>query len=206
MAIINVKVRKNSGMDLAYSTKIHIDMDQTVTDLKNYLYEKDNTLDLERLIIIYCGECLEDEETLTHYNLFDGATVHVYTDLKPAKSSMHSVLEAKPDKSLIESVFHAFLHFPSQRAKVMKLVEAENIHKIIIDTPELSEDPVAVTLLQHFELLAENYNAENIDRFINDNPALSLAIWRIGLTIFNKTDSQVNFIKIILLPRYYYFY
>lgn len=206
MAEINIKMRL--GTDLLYNTKIHIDLEQTIIELKNCLCEKDETLDINGLIAVYCGENMLNERTLSSYELFDGATVHVFKDMEEIKVDLKKNItlfnsEINFDKSSLQTIFNKFLKHPSYKAKIMKLVEKENLNNIIIETPELNHDLAALTLLKHFDELVETSDSDTIDRIIKYHPALASAMCKIASTIIDE-DSQVHFIKKILVSTVIY--
>jgi hypothetical protein len=191
MAEINVKVRL--GTDLLYNTKIRIDTGEPVINLKNKLCQKDESLSLKRMIIVYCGCVMEDNSPLFMYDLFDGATVHVYKDITPEKTVSPTPSSESDIKKLV-ATFRSFLVNSSYRAALLKLNKPEVINKIIITTPGLNEDPVALTLLQHPELLVKLNDFESVKRITDNHPAFALAVMKIASAVQEEV-SQVIFIK-----------
>jgi len=67
----------------------------------------------------------------------------------------------------------------------------------------LSEDPVAITLLQHPELLAKLNDVALVKRIAETHPSLALAAIQISAIVHDQVV-QVNLLKI--LNAYFYLY
>lgn len=191
MAEINVKMRL--GTELLYNTKIRIDLEEPVINLKNKLCQKDETLIIKRIIVVYCGCVMEDNSPLYMYDLFDGATVHVFKEIKPEKIVGPTPL-SESDIVKLGATFRSFSVNPAYRAALLKLNKPEVINNIILTTPGLNEDPVALTLLQHSELLVKLSDFEAAKRVADNHPALAAAALKIASAVEEEV-SQVIFIK-----------
>lgn len=196
---INLKVRL--GTEVLYNTKMCIDLKQPVINLKNSMCRLDDTLVITRLTIIFCGCVMEDHSPLYMYDVFEGCTLHVFKEIKPEKRVGAKAL-SETDLKKLGDTFNSFSMNSSYRAAMVKLNKEEVLNNIILTTLGLNEDPVAITLLQHSELLMRpgEINTDAVKRIAENHPALVSAALKIA-TAVQEELLKVNFIKknIVLL-------
>lgn len=183
MSEINVKVRWRA--QTLYDTKVIIEFEETVRVLKKKICEKDSSLQENLVEIIYCGCVMEDCNAIYMYDIFDGATVHVFKRDKCEKQTPNKPL-TDGDLVKLGVAFRSLTHNSSYRSALMKLSKPEVITNIIISTPGLNEDPVALTLLQHSELLVKLSDFDVLKRISESHPALAAAALQISAAVHEE--------------------
>lgn len=197
MSEINVKVR--SGTQTLYNTKVLVKLEDPVSVLKKTICEKYEDLQESLLEAIYCGCVMEDCNPIYTYDVFRGATVHVYKKIPTVKPG--------PAKSLTEAdlgklgvAVRSFTVNPAYRNSMMKHTTPEEISKVIINVPGLAEDPVAIALLFHSELLLKLGDFEVVKRLAQNHPALASAMLHLATVVFEEV------LQVILLEIYETYY
>lgn len=183
MSLIYVKVRL--AETTLYDTKVHVKLEEPVRLLKKKICEKDESLQEKLLIVVYCGHILEDCNSLYTYDLFEGAMVHVFKEIEHEKESPPKTFT---DSDLVKlGVAFRSLSLNSSYSRAMrKLTKPEAINNIILTTPGLNEDPVALTLLRHPELLVKLSDFEVVKRLSIDHPALASAALQIAASVHEE--------------------
>ncbi|XP_026565610.1 ubiquitin-like protein 7 [Pseudonaja textilis] len=133
--------------------------------------------DPEFIDLIYCGRKLRDEQTLEFYGIQSGSTIHVFRKAWPEP-------EQKPepvDKMAAVREFrvlHTALHSsPVFKDSVFKMLgNKESLDQIIVATPGLSSDPIALGVLQDKDLFSVFADPAMLDTLIPSHPALVNAI------------------------------
>ncbi|XP_028679197.1 ubiquitin-like protein 7a isoform X2 [Erpetoichthys calabaricus] len=127
--------------------------------------------------LVYCGRKLKDEQTLDFYGIQPGSAVYI---LK--KSWPEPDLQPEPvDRTAAAREFRvlqAALHTsPAYRDSVFKMLNnKESLDQIIIATPGLSSDPVALGVLRDKDLFSLFTDSNMLDTLIVRHPALVNAI------------------------------
>lgn len=168
-----------------YQTTKHviegIELNCRVEELKVIVAEKTN-IPVEEQNCIFAGELLQDEKTLDFYGIQDGFTVYVIK-----KCSDPEPLEQDPDDVPIAEVMpilEAAIKSPSYRNTVAKiLTNPDMLEQLVVTTPGLSADPVAMTLLQDPELLEQLVETANVETVIQEHPSLVQAASYIAAAI-----------------------
>ncbi|KAK3097936.1 hypothetical protein FSP39_014676 [Pinctada imbricata] len=140
--------------------------------------------------LIYCGQKLDDTNTLISYGLKDGCTVFALK--KHIEES-----QAKPDsmsdmgiRQLVSTLQSALLN-PAYRNTVERILNSsESLENIIAATPGLSDDPVAISMLQDQELLAILAHPGNIKQVIEKHPAFGQAAIMIASAVSEEGGSK----------------
>ncbi|XP_013384155.1 ubiquitin-like protein 7 [Lingula anatina] len=121
-----------------------INLNDNVGKLRIAASQKTN-LPKEQIELIYCGRCLQDDETLESYGVKPGTTVHA---LKKTNIEDNEQPLEKMDKASIQQVvtaLQAAIINPSHRAVLEQMLKnSETVDNIIAATPKLDKDPVAV--------------------------------------------------------------
>ncbi|RXM99640.1 Ubiquitin-like protein 7 [Acipenser ruthenus] len=145
----------------------------------------DTVPDPELIELVYCGRRLKDEQSLDYYGIQPGSTIHILKKSWPEP-------EVKPehvDKATAAREFRvlqAALHSSSSyRDSVFKMLNnKESLDQIIVATPGLSSDPVALgkyiqrpaRVLQDKDLFVLFTDPNMLDTLTVSHPALVNAI------------------------------
>lgn len=206
MSEINVKVR--SRAQTLYNTKVLVNLEEPVSVLKKKICEKYETLQESLLEAIYCGCVLEDSHPIYSYNVFQGATVHVYKKTQTEKPSIAKPLD-EDDLVTLELAVCSLSLSPVYRKSIMKHTCPEEIVNVILNVPGLSEDPVAISLLPRFTLLVQLGNFD-VKCLAQNHPALASAILYLGSVAYeeiagNSTNNSGNLPYVNLIYFNYLF-
>ncbi|GAB1294282.1 Ubiquitin-like protein 7 [Apodemus speciosus] len=127
--------------------------------------------------LIYCGRKLKDEQTLDFYGIQPGSTVHVLRKSWPEPDQKPEPVDKVA--ALREfRVLHTALHSSSSyREAVFKMLSnKESLDQIIVATPGLSSDPIALGVLQDKDLFSVFADPNMLDTLVPAHPALVNAI------------------------------
>lgn len=133
--------------------------------------------DPELIELVYCGRKLNDDLTLASYGIRSGSTVHILR-----KSWPEHVIRPEPVDKVAAArefrVLQAALHTSTAyRDSVFKMLHnKESLDQIIVATPGLSSDPVALGVLQDKDLFIQFTDPNMLDTLANSHPALVNAI------------------------------
>ncbi|XP_007445248.1 ubiquitin-like protein 7 isoform X1 [Python bivittatus] len=111
--------------------------------------------DPEFIDLIYCGRKLRDEQTLEFYGIQSGSTIHVLRKSWPEPEQKPEPVD-KVAAVREFRVLHTALHSsPVFRDSVFKMLgNKESLDQIIVATPGLSSDPIALGVLQDKDLFS----------------------------------------------------
>lgn len=133
--------------------------------------------DPELIELVYCGRKLKDDLTLESYGIQSGSTVHIlrksWPDPEIRPEPVDKVAAAREFR-----VLQAALHTSTAyRDSVFKMLNnRESLDQIIVATPGLSSDPVALGVLQDKDLFIQFTDPNMLDTLANSHPALVNAI------------------------------
>ncbi|KAG8440272.1 hypothetical protein GDO86_006151 [Hymenochirus boettgeri] len=137
----------------------------------------DSVPDPELIELIHCGRRLCDEQTLEFYGVQSGSTVHIlrkaWPEPPPLPEPVDKVAASREFRAL-----HTALHTSSTyRDAVFKLLGSpESLEQIIVATPGLSADPIAMGVLQDKDLFTVFTDPSMLDTLVSSHPALVNAI------------------------------
>ncbi|XP_016406576.1 ubiquitin-like protein 7 [Sinocyclocheilus rhinocerous] len=133
--------------------------------------------DPELIELVYCGRKLKDDLTLESYGIQSGSTVHILRKSWP-EPEIHPEPVDKVAAAREFQVLQAALHTSTAyRDSVFKMLNnKESLEQIIIATPGLSSDPVALGVLQDKDLFIQFTDPNMLDTLANSHPALVNAI------------------------------
>uniref|UniRef100_A0A8C9TBU2 Ubiquitin-like protein 7 n=1 Tax=Scleropages formosus TaxID=113540 RepID=A0A8C9TBU2_SCLFO len=133
--------------------------------------------DPELIELVYCGRKLKDELTLDSYGILPGSTVHILKKSWP-EPEVHPEPVDRATAAREFRVLQAALHTSSAyRDSVFKMLNnKESLDQIIVATPGLSSDPVALGVLQDKDLFIQFTDPNMLDKLISAHPALVNAI------------------------------
>lgn len=188
----------------AYQTTKHvierIELNCKVEELKRIAAEKTN-IPVEEQNCIFAGELLKDDETLDSYGIQDGFTVYVIKKC-PEPEPIEQDLDDVPIAEVMP-VLEAAIKNPSYRNTVAKILgNPDMLGQLIVTTPGLSADPVAMTLLQDPELLEQLVETANVETVVQEHPSLVQAASYIAAAITKEgggegTSGRRNFSRIV---------
>uniref|UniRef100_A0A8C2L3D1 Ubiquitin-like 7a (bone marrow stromal cell-derived) n=1 Tax=Cyprinus carpio TaxID=7962 RepID=A0A8C2L3D1_CYPCA len=133
--------------------------------------------DPELIEIVYCGRKLKDDLTLESYGIQSGSTVHILRKSWP-EPEIHPEPVDKVAATREFRVLQAALHTSTAyRDSVFKMLNnKESLDQIMVATPGLSSDPVALGVLQDKDLFIQFTDPNMLDTLANSHPALVNAI------------------------------
>uniref|UniRef100_A0A668W3I8 Ubiquitin-like protein 7 n=1 Tax=Oreochromis aureus TaxID=47969 RepID=A0A668W3I8_OREAU len=141
----------------------------------------DSIPDPELIELVHCGRKLKDDLTLDACGIQPGSTLHILKKTWPEPETVNDIeLPVNRVTAAREfRVFHAALHSLSSayRDSVYKmLTNKESLDQIIVATPGLRSDPVALGVLQDKDLFVQFTDPNMLDGLISSHPALVNAI------------------------------
>ncbi|XP_051548785.1 ubiquitin-like protein 7 isoform X2 [Myxocyprinus asiaticus] len=133
--------------------------------------------DPELIELVYCGRKLKDDLTLESYGIQSGSTVHILRKSWPEPEIRPEPVD-KVTAAREFRVLQAALHTSTAyRDAVFKMLNnKESLDQIIVATPGLSSDPVALGVLQDKDLFVQFTDPNMLDTLISSHPALVSAI------------------------------
>lgn len=138
----------------------------------------DSIPDPDLIELVHCGRKLKDDLTLDACGIQPGSTLHILKKTWPEpESNSEPVNRATAAREF--RVFHAALHSlnSTYRDSVYKmLTNKESLDQIIVATPGLRSDPIALGVLQDKDLFVQFTDPNMLDILINSHPALVNAI------------------------------
>ncbi|XP_039291880.1 ubiquitin-like protein 7 [Nilaparvata lugens] len=162
---------RSSSIDFQRIRVDNVSFESKIKNLKVEVASKAN-LSKDSFELVYCGNILDDEASLTSCGLKHGVMVHVLK--KKAKDP------PKPAQNMSEAeiqtlvlAFRALTRFATYRNALQRLSRPDILDNIIAITPGLSQDPVAISMIQNPELLARMGDIDTVRRIVEVHPALA---------------------------------
>lgn len=186
-----VRIKLRMGTETLCNSQVYIELEDSVLVLKQKICTLDKDLNVDNFEVVYCGNVMEDSEIIGGYGVMNGVTVHVFKKIK------HEIPITPKTLSEVELLklgvaFRALSLNSSYRNALLKLNKPEVISNIIMTTPGLSRDPVAITLLQHSELLVKLGDLEVVKKIAENHPALAEAAQHVAAAVHEEA-LQVNY-------------
>uniref|UniRef100_A0A672S5S8 Ubiquitin-like protein 7 n=1 Tax=Sinocyclocheilus grahami TaxID=75366 RepID=A0A672S5S8_SINGR len=132
--------------------------------------------DPELIELVYCGRKLKDDLTLESYGIQSGSTVHILRKCWPDSKKTKPVdkVAAAREFRVLQAALHTSTAY---RDSVFKMLNnKESLDQIIVATPGLSSDPVALGVLQDKDLFIQFTDPNMLDTLASSHPALVNAI------------------------------
>ncbi|KAJ9580541.1 hypothetical protein L9F63_024281 [Diploptera punctata] len=187
--ILGIRLSPNSFQRITVSG---INMTDKVEQLKLEASKATN-LPKHFLELIYCGNILDDDAILQTCGVKPGVMVHV---LKKKEKDIPVPVRTMTEVDVQELVmaFRTFTRHPSYRSALHRLSRPEVLENIMMATPGLSDDPVAISIIQDPELLVHMENADTVRRIIELHPSLAEAANHIAAAVHEEaaTASSSN--------------
>ncbi|XP_050443077.1 ubiquitin-like protein 7 [Adelges cooleyi] len=188
--LLNVKLRMGTDITIN-NAKVYVEVEDPVSILKQKICTLDKDLNVDDIELVYMGVVMEDHEALGIYGVLHGITVHAF---KKVKYDTHIAPKELTEVELLKLgvAFRSLSLNYNYKNALSKLSRPEIILNIIMTTPALSHDPVAITLLQHSELLVRLGDLEIIKRIAENHPALVEATHHIAAAVHEETLQMQN--------------
>ncbi|KAB5565700.1 hypothetical protein PHYPO_G00244570 [Pangasianodon hypophthalmus] len=147
--------------------------------------------DPELIELVYCGRKLRDELTLDSYGIQSGSTVHILRKSWP-EPEIHPEPVDRVTAAREFRVLQAALHTSTAyRDSVFKMLNnKESLDQIIVATPGLSSDAVALGVLQDKDLFVQFTDPNMLDMLISSHPALVNAIILVLHSVAGSVPTQ----------------
>lgn len=190
ISLIIVKARLGPGT--LYTERVSVDLQSHVSVLKDKMRKKDLSLGTDNFIMTYSGNVMEDSVPIYMYDIFSGATVHLFKKLKIEKNKqVYRVSTKNPELVRLGVALRSLSLNLSYKCAFMKVNKAKIINDLIYNTPKLTEDPVGITLLQHSELLLKLNDLSLVKRIVDNHPGLAAVAFQVSTIAYNQ-DVQVT--------------
>ncbi|KAL5240602.1 hypothetical protein ACI65C_008012 [Semiaphis heraclei] len=202
ISLINVKLRL--GTMTMYTEKVYIDFQLPVSALRKKIREKDNNLEKVDFVMVYSGNIMEDRAPIYMYEVINGSTVHLFKQMKmDLTESPNTVDTSNAGIVKLGIALRSLSLNSSYKCALMKISKTKMLNDLITSFPELSDDPIAITLIQHPELLAKLNDFKSVYNIAVNHTGLALAAIQISAVVHDQLV-QVNLSK--LLNAYFYLY
>ncbi|KAG7208570.1 hypothetical protein KM043_014783 [Ampulex compressa] len=142
--------------------------------------------------LVYCGCILEDDSSLESYGLKNGAMVHV---LKKKIPEIPVPFKHISEDSILQlaSAFKSFNENPAFRSALHRLSKRpEVIDNIILSSPGLHEDSVAIAMLQDPHLMAHFTDVDTVRRIAELHPVLVEAAQNIAAVVHEEAHNSAT--------------
>ncbi|XP_058606529.1 ubiquitin-like protein 7b isoform X1 [Onychostoma macrolepis] len=137
----------------------------------------DSLPDPELIDFVHCGCVLKDDLTLDSYGIKSGSTLHIIKKMWPEPEIKPEPVNRSAAAREFRTLQAALLSRGAYRDAVFKmLANKESLEQIIVASPGLSSDPVALGVLQDKDLFVQFTDPKLLDRLIQSHPALVNAI------------------------------
>ncbi|XP_072551069.1 ubiquitin-like protein 7b [Salminus brasiliensis] len=145
----------------------------------------------ELMELVHCGCKLKDDLTLDSYEIKSGSTLHILKKAWPepdVKPEPVNKTAAAREFRLLQAAMHSNA---SYRDAVFKMLSnKESLDQIIVASPGLNSDPVALGVLQDKDLFIQFTDPALLDVLIPSHPALVNAIILILHSVTSSMPSQ----------------
>lgn len=165
--VLGVRINPNEFQRIKIE---NVDLEGKVISIKSEAAKKINT-ENQRLELIYCGTILDDESTLVSYGIKSGVMIHVLSKTEDPPAVPHKVLTKTEIQQLVVA-FRAFTLSSGYRTALQRFSRPEVIETIIAATPGLSDDPVALALIQDPDLLVHLSDFDTVKTIAELHPSL----------------------------------
>eukprot|EP00112_Aurelia_sp_Birch-Aquarium-sp1_P005372 Seg1608.4 transcript_id=Seg1608.4/GoldUCD/mRNA.D3Y31 product="Ubiquitin-like protein 7" protein_id=Seg1608.4/GoldUCD/D3Y31 len=166
-----------------------VDLAESVEILKKKAAELTGITATEQKIV-YAGRILEDQNSLASYGLTDGVTVYIFQK-KNVKKDPEEVVKEKVKLVQLTELLEKAMNNPVYQASVKRVLEdSDAIEQLIVATPALKRDPVALSLLRDPELLLQVAETANVEKIVKEHPALAQAASHVIAAVTEDTNTR----------------
>lgn len=185
---LNVKVRFRGQSPR--STKVNVGSEDPALALKKKICEKIDDLEENMMVVTYGGCELDDNSLVCSYDLFDGATVHVYKRYEnESKTIKTPKVYSENELIRLGIAFRSLASNSALSRLLLSKTTSTNRNDLILQYPELAKDPVVFTLLQYPSFLSKLGDIEVLRRLVDEHPLLIQIIYDINASV--PSDLQV---------------
>ncbi|XP_065139017.1 ubiquitin-like protein 7b isoform X1 [Paramisgurnus dabryanus] len=153
----------------------------------------DSLPDPELIDFVHCGCLLKDDLTLDSYGIKSGSTLHIIKKMWPepeVKPEPVNRSAAAREFRMMQAALHSNAAY--REAVFKTLGNKESLDQIIVASPGLSSDPVALAVLQDKDLFVQFTDPNLLDRLIGSHPALVNAIILVLHSVTSSMSSQTS--------------
>ncbi|XP_017340097.1 ubiquitin-like protein 7a [Ictalurus punctatus] len=147
--------------------------------------------DPELIELVYCGRKLRDELTLDSYGIQSGSTVHILRKSWPEPDIQPEPVDrvtAAREFRVLQAALHTSTAY---RDSVFKMLNnKESLDQIIVATPGLSSDAMALGVLQDKDLFVQFTDPNMLDMLISSHPSLVNAIILVLHSVAGSVPTQ----------------
>lgn len=137
----------------------------------------DSLPDPDLIDFVHCGCVLKDDLTLDSYGIKSGSTLHIIKKTWPEPEIQPEPVNRSAAAREFRMLQAAMLSNATYREAVFKmLANKESLDQIIVASPGLSSDPVALAVLQDKDLFVQFTDPNLLDTLIRSHPSLVNAI------------------------------
>uniref|UniRef100_A0A673HLC8 Ubiquitin-like protein 7 n=1 Tax=Sinocyclocheilus rhinocerous TaxID=307959 RepID=A0A673HLC8_9TELE len=147
--------------------------------------------DPELIDFVHCGCVLKDDLTLDSYGIKSGSTLHIIKKTWPEPEVEPEPVNRSAAAREFRTLQAALLSSGTYRDAVFKmLANKESLEQIIVASPGLSSDPVALGVLQDKDLFVQFTDPKLLDMLIQSHPALVNAIILVLHSVTGSSSSR----------------
>ncbi|XP_046715012.1 ubiquitin-like protein 7a isoform X2 [Silurus meridionalis] len=147
--------------------------------------------DPELIELVYCGRKLRDELTLDSYGIQSGSTVHILRKSWPEPEIQAEAVDRGTTAREFRVLLAALHTSTAYRDSVFKMLNnKESLDQIIVATPGLSGDPLALGVLQDKDLFMQFSDPNMLDMLISSHPTLVNAIILVLHSVAGSVPTQ----------------
>ncbi|XP_018326080.1 ubiquitin-like protein 7 [Agrilus planipennis] len=162
----------------------NVDLEGKVYLLKDEAAKRVN-VKKQDIDFIYRGMVLEDDISLSSYNVKPGGLIHVLQKrVKTEAPAARTFSEVDIQQLVI--AFKTFTHTASCRTALQRLSRPEVLENIIAATPGLSEDPIALSIIRDPELIVQLSDVETVRKIAQKHPSLLEAAHHIAAHVHEE--------------------
>ncbi|XP_031443316.1 ubiquitin-like protein 7b [Clupea harengus] len=153
----------------------------------------DTLPDPELIEFVHCGRKLKDEQTLESYGIQCGSTLHIlrktWPEPQPNAEPVNKATAAREFR-LLQAALHSNATYKDSVFKM--LASKESLDQIIVATPGLSSDAMALGVLQDKDLFVQFTDPSMLDMLVQSHPALVNAIILVLHSVAGSMPAQAG--------------
>lgn len=191
---MDIYVQVRLGVHTIFNTKLYMEPEETILLMKKKICENNDNLDEKLLLAVFAGCIMEDSSTIKSFGFSKKAPIMVHMF---KKNKEEQPVPPKPisevDLIRLGVAFRSLSLNSTYRNELIKFRKPEGLTSSIMHNPSLEEDPIAISFLQHPELLVKVTDYEMVKHIAENHPILATIILNIASNV--QEDTQVIFIK-----------
>jgi len=165
----------------------NISLENKVESLKDEAAKKIN-VQKQNIELIYCGVILDDDSSLASCGVKPGVTIHVLEKkIPPTPIKVRPMTEADVQQLVV--AFRAFSLSTGYRTALQRLSRPEILENIIVATPGLADDPIAIAMIRDPELIVQMSDPDTVRRIAELHPSLIEAAHHIAAHVHEEASN-----------------